>query len=321
RPCAGAGSARGAVAGPLPPAQGHGTGALGLGHLHLSQLPAAVQVRASPADPDRADRAPALRDRGAPGPRALPLARRRDARTDAGAARCRLAQERARRKPARAGAAREGARRALQLPRAAARGRRRASVVRAPVRLPTRTAPPARPRRSRGPAGRWLRRALRADRLQDLAPEDGRAAGRRRAAVTVCAGRARSLAARLLTPGLLLRARRPQGPRAEERAGGGVGEGHRARGRRGHPCAGVRADAIPRRLLDLRLPDRLPGRGGLAPRLEARPLLALAPALAQEALEFAGQDVAGGHVLGRVLVALRSQLEPLHEGLDVRIAL
>ena len=49
-------------------------------------------------------------------------------------------------------------------------------------------------------------------------------------------------------------------PGAARRAGRGVGHGHRDGGRRGHPRAGVRADALARGVLDLRLPDRLPGR-------------------------------------------------------------
>ena len=38
---------------------------------------------------------------------------------------------------------------------------------------------------------------------------------------------------------------------------------HRQRGRRRHPRPGLRADAVLRGLLDVRLPDRLPGRGAL----------------------------------------------------------
>ena len=55
---------------------------------------------------------------------------------------------------------------------------------------------------------------VRADRLQDLAAQDRRAAARRHPAVAVRARRARGLGARVLAAGLLLRARRPQGARA-----------------------------------------------------------------------------------------------------------
>ena len=49
------GAARGALARALPAAQGRRPGAVGLGHPDLPQLPAALQVRARPADPHRAD--------------------------------------------------------------------------------------------------------------------------------------------------------------------------------------------------------------------------------------------------------------------------
>ena len=63
--------------GAVPAAQGRRPGAVGVGHRDLPQLPAALQVRARPAHPHRADAPPALRDRRAPGARALPLRRRR----------------------------------------------------------------------------------------------------------------------------------------------------------------------------------------------------------------------------------------------------
>ena len=84
---------------------------------------------------------------------------RRDARAAARAARAELAAQRLRHeRRARARAARQGARRAHALPRAPARPGLRAGVVRAPVLLPARAAPPARPRRPRRPA-RGRRRA------------------------------------------------------------------------------------------------------------------------------------------------------------------
>ena len=50
-----------------------------------------------------------------------------------------------------------------------------------------------------------------------------------------------------------------------------VGQGHRARGRRGDPRPGVRADPLARGLLDLRLPHRLPRRGEVERRLALFP--------------------------------------------------
>ena len=102
--------------------------------------------------------------------------------------------------------------------------------------------------------------------------------------------------------------------------------GHRAGGRRGDPRPGVRADAVARGVLDLRLPDRLPARrrGLSSPGVRRGRLSAtsLGPALAQEALEFAREHVAGGDVRGRaLLVALGGLLEALDERLDVGVAL
>src|SRR5581483_8394059 len=57
-------------------------------------------------------------------------------------------------------------------------------------------------------------RELRADRLQDLPPQERRAAPRRRPALALRACRTRGLAARVLAPGLLLRARRRDRARA-----------------------------------------------------------------------------------------------------------
>ena len=54
-------------------------------------------------------------------------------------------------------------------------------------------------------------RRVRADRLQDRPAQERGSAGRRRAAVAVRGRRARGLAARVLHPGLLLPARRPEG--------------------------------------------------------------------------------------------------------------
>ena len=147
-------AARGALARTVPAAQGDRPGAVGLGHRDLPQLPAALQVRARPAHPHRADAAPALRDRRAPGARALPLRGRADARADARAARGRLAPRRLRRSRAEL-ELHEKARAALTRYHARLHGAGlRAGVVRARVLLPARAPPPARARRPRRPARR-----------------------------------------------------------------------------------------------------------------------------------------------------------------------
>ena len=65
---------------PFIPRRGRGPDAVGIGHRHLPDLPAQVQVRARFPDPAGADHLPALRDRGAPGTGALPPPGRRLAR-------------------------------------------------------------------------------------------------------------------------------------------------------------------------------------------------------------------------------------------------
>ena len=145
---------RGAFARPVPAAQGARPGAVGLRRGDLSQLSAALQVRARAAYPDGADAAPALRDHRPPRARALPLRGREHARADARSAGRSLAQGRLRRQRARAPAAREGARRARALPRAPAGPGVRAGVVRALVRLSPRAPSGARARRPcRSPGG------------------------------------------------------------------------------------------------------------------------------------------------------------------------
>ena len=214
----GSASIRRAVAGAVPAAQGDRPGAVGLGHRDLPQLPAEVQVRARPADPHRADASPALRDRRPPGARALPLRGRTDARADA--ATCST--------PAGAGAASANA--------SASSGCARRRAWRSPAitsgctaRTPSRCGSSARSPSGSDPticagastasivSATASERGVRADRLQDLAPQDGRAAEGRRPAVPVRARRARSLGAGVLAPGLLLRARRPQGPGSQRR--------------------------------------------------------------------------------------------------------
>ena len=71
---------RRAVARPVHPAARPRPDAVGLGHRHLPDLPAEVQVRARLPDPAGADHPPALRHRGAPGAGALPHPGRRLAR-------------------------------------------------------------------------------------------------------------------------------------------------------------------------------------------------------------------------------------------------
>ena len=139
----------------------------------------------------------------------------------------------------------------------------RADVVRAPVHVQARAAPAARAGRSgRPPPGR----RVRADRLQDRPPED-----RRRSSPTTCScrctrsGRARRGASRprgrpTTTCSTTRRSR--SGRRGRSR---GVDPRGRARGRRGDPLAGVRADAVVRGVLGVRLPAGVPGGGAVEP--------------------------------------------------------
>ena len=142
------------------------------------------------------------------------------------------------------------------------------------------------------PAGRGS--GVRADRLQDLAAEDRRAARGRRPAVPVRARRARRLGAGVLQPGLLLRARRPQGAGPPQRRGRGGGQGDRcSRWGRG---SSDRTSSRP--------PPRRSARSATTGSCARRPrgsrpgmgLCSSAP-LAQEALEFPREHVAGGDVL------------------------
>ena len=158
---------------------------------------------------------PALRDRRAPGARALPLRRRRDARADARAARRRLA----------AGSG-FGERASTSASCSARRAPRSCATTRAcRARTPSRSGSSAPfsfrlgPHHLRGRVDRVDRLAeagrgrVRADRLQDLAPEEAEQLERRHPALALRARRARGLGAGVLPPGLLLRARRPQGAR------------------------------------------------------------------------------------------------------------
>ena len=232
--------------------------AVGERHRDLPDLPAQVQVRARVPDPVGADAQPALRDPRPPGARALPRRRRGD-RLAARAARAaggRLAAGRLRRLRGGAPAARQGDGRAAALPRALPGRGRRAGLVRARVRVPAGPAPAARAGRPRRQAAR---RRLRADRLQDRPAEVGDAAARGRPALALRGRRARVVAARGRPPGLLLRARRREGPGRALRRGPRLDHRHGVHGRRRDPRAGLRADAVVVGVLDVRLPDRLPG--------------------------------------------------------------
>jgi DNA helicase-2/ATP-dependent DNA helicase PcrA len=118
--------------------------------------------------------------------------------------------------------------------------------------------------RARGPGRPARGRRLRAHRLQDGPPEVRRATRHGRAAVALRGRCARELAAGGRPAGLLLRARRREGARRPRRSGPRVDRGDGGRGGRGDPRAGIRADALVERLLDVRLPDRLSGRGAVA---------------------------------------------------------
>ena len=130
---------------------------------------------------------PALRDRRAPGARALPLRGRHDA--PAACSSCSkhgLAPRRPSARSASERAAREGARGAHALPRPsrASSGAKPMWFERA-LLVPARAPPPARARGPRRPAAATgRRRAVRADRLQDLAPEDAP-----RSSPTTCSSR------------------------------------------------------------------------------------------------------------------------------------
>src|SRR5439155_130768 len=113
----------------------------------------ALQVLARPARTHRADAAPALRNRRAPGARALSRRGGLLAGAPARAARRLLGKGRPRPGRARARAVRESPLGARALPRAAARGALRTGVVRALLLLPARPSSRARARRSCRPRG------------------------------------------------------------------------------------------------------------------------------------------------------------------------
>ena len=256
-------AARRALAGGLPAAARRGPGPFGDRHRALPDLPAQVQVRAGLRDPPGDDDQPALRDRHPPGPRALPRPAGRPARRDAGSlerlmapVRRRLAALGLRRVRRRAPVPRARDRGPAPLPRPRSPQRREPPLGRAQVRLPDRPPPPARPGR---PGRRASGRRLRADRLQDRRPEARARAGGRRPAGDLPARRARGLAARRSRRQLLVRARRREGRGRRLARRPRAGRGSRARGRRGHPRPGLRAPALARDLLLVRLPADLPG--------------------------------------------------------------
>ena len=155
----------------------------------------------------------------------------------------------------------------VPLPRPLRRRDRRARVVRALVPVPDGTARAARARR---PGRQAAGRRLRADRLQDRPAQERRPTARGHPAVAVRDRRARGVGARGRPAVLLLRARRRQGAGAAQRRGSRLDHRHRARGRRRHPRPGLRADAELRGVLDVRLPDRLPGRRSASRRRRRR---------------------------------------------------
>ena len=134
----------------------------------------------------------------------------------------------------------------------------RAGLVRARVLVPARPAPAARPRRPRRPPAR---RRLRADRLQDRPPEDRRAAARGRAARRSTRSRAREawqLESSQQAYYYVLDDEKVPVPSATTSDRDWITETvlEVADGILG---AGLRADAVLRGVLDVRLPDRLPG--------------------------------------------------------------
>ena len=136
-----------ALARPVHPAPRPRPDAVGLGHRHLPDLPAQVQVRARLPDPAGAHDPPALRDRAAPGAGALPRRGRRAARAPDGAVRDLLAALGLRR-----------LRRRAAVPRARRRARWSATGARTATRTPSRSGSSARSRSSSAPtccAGAW----------------------------------------------------------------------------------------------------------------------------------------------------------------------
>ena len=254
-----------AVAGAVPAPARRRAAAQRLGHRDLPDVPAEVQVRARLPDPERADDQPALRHPRPPGARALPRA--------AAPARGSL--------PELLGLLEAGWRRG-GFGDSEEERQLRAKATQALVRYHDRfqdedgepvwfersfqfrlgPAPAARPRRPRRPAAR---RRLRADRLQDRPPEDRRAAARGRPALAVRGRRARVVAARGRPAGLLLRARRREGAGRALRGGPRLDHRDRARGRRrASSRQGFEPTPSLRGVLDVRLPDRLPGGRALA---------------------------------------------------------
>ena len=163
--------------------------AVGVGHRDLPRLPAALQVRARPADPAGADDQPALRDPRPPGARALPPARRRPRARRSW--RCSTAPGRA---AASATPTRSASCARRRRARCAATTQRiadepvRAGLVRARVLVPDGRAHAARARRPRRPAAG---RRLRAHRLQDRA-----ARARRRRCARTCSSSLYAVGAR-----------------------------------------------------------------------------------------------------------------------------
>ena len=271
---------------PFLPARGDGLVLSRLRHRDLPDLPAEVQVRARLPDPERADDQPALRDPRPPGARALP--RRRG-----GAGRCPSCSACSR--PAGGAAASATPRRSASCARKAT-----SALAALPRALPDEDGEPVWFERSFsfriGP--HLLRgRVDRVDRLPDGGYElidykTGRpkTAAQLREDVQLslyAVGAREAWQLEAAAAGLLLRARRREGAGRARRGRPRLDHRDRARGRRGHPRPGLRADAVATR----RARCATTGSSARRPSAEsARSLGARpAPALAQEALELAAR--------------------------------
>ena len=255
---AGGRGAQRAVAGAVPAAARRRAAAERVRHRDLPVVPAEVQVRARLPDPERADDQPALRDPRPPGAGALPRrpGRRRVCPSCSGCWR-----------PAGAAAGSATPRRS-----ASSAPRRRQSLVRYHDRFREEEGEPV-----------WFERAFqfrmgphllrgRVDRVDRL-PDGGYElidykTGRPKTAAQLredvqlslyAVGARESWELDAAQPGLLLRARRREGAGRALRRGPRLDHRDRHDRRRGHPVAGLRADAELGGVLDVRLPDRLPG--------------------------------------------------------------
>src|SRR5439155_25748137 len=113
---------------------------------------------------------------------------------------------------------------------------------------------------------------------------------RGRAAVALRGRRTAGVGRRGSAAGVPLRPRRREGARADRGARSGVDHRDRARGRRRDPRAGLRADALLRGVLGVRVPDCVPGGGEVTffGAMEAPPHLLERPPGMQIALAIGG---------------------------------